>query len=49
MALALILADGVILDAKLWFKEFCYSIKLLSDSVWLEKLVLTLKVKLLHP
>lgn len=29
----LILADGVVLDAKLWSEEFYYSIKLLSDSV----------------
>lgn len=34
----LILADGVVPDAKLWCEEFNYSIKLLSDCVRLEKL-----------
>lgn len=47
----LILADGVVLDAKLWSEEFYCSIKLLSDTlcVCLEKLAFILKVQLFSP
>lgn len=45
----LILADGVVLDAKLWSEEFYCSIKILSDSVCLEKLAFILKVQLFSP